>query len=70
MTDVSEPVLQLWRAVGNRDWEAVKSLVSDDCIFLDVPFGPTLAARGPEDIVKRLNGGLERSWVFDASGLV
>jgi limonene-1,2-epoxide hydrolase len=59
MTDASEPVLHLWQALGKRDWQAVKSLVSDDCIFLDVPFGPTLAARGPENIVKRLKGGLE-----------
>lgn len=65
MTDALKPVLQLWQAVGNRDWEAVKSLVSDDCIFLDVPFGPTLAARGPEDIVKRLKGGLENENLAD-----
>jgi limonene-1,2-epoxide hydrolase len=59
MADPSEPVLHLWQAIGKRDWEAVRSLVSDDCIFLDMPFGPTLAARGPENIVKRLKGGLE-----------
>jgi limonene-1,2-epoxide hydrolase len=28
--------------------------VSDDCIFLDMPLGPTVAARGPDNIVKRL----------------
>jgi limonene-1,2-epoxide hydrolase len=59
MTNASEPVLHLWRAIGERDWEAVKNVVSDDCIFLDVPFGPTLAARGPDNIVDRLKGGLE-----------
>ena len=59
MTNAAEPVLHLWGALAKRDWEAVKAVVSDDCIFLDVPFGPTLAARGPDDIVKRLKSGLE-----------
>jgi limonene-1,2-epoxide hydrolase len=59
MTNACEPVLRLWQAIGKRDWEAVKAVVSDDCIFLDVPFGPALAARGPDNIVKRLKGGLE-----------
>ena len=59
MTNAAEPVLRLWRALAKRDWHAVNTVVSDDCIFLDVPFGPTLAARGPDDIVKRLKTGLE-----------
>jgi ketosteroid isomerase-like protein len=59
MTDAREPVLHLWRALAKRDWAALRSVVSDDCIFLDMPFGPTLAARGPDDIVKRLKSGLE-----------
>jgi limonene-1,2-epoxide hydrolase len=54
MTDASEIVLHLWRALASRDWEAVKTVVSDDCIFMDIPLGPTMAARGPDDIVKRL----------------
>jgi ketosteroid isomerase-like protein len=65
MTDATEPVRQLWRSIGNRDWAAVKAVVSDDCIFLDVPFGPTLAARGPENIVRRLKGGLENEHLAD-----
>jgi hypothetical protein len=52
-------VLYFWRALAKRDWEALKTMVSDDCIFLDMPFGPTLAARGPVNIVKRLKNGLE-----------
>jgi hypothetical protein len=28
------------------NWEAVKAVVSDDCIFMDMPLGPTIAARG------------------------
>ena len=65
MTNAAEPVLHLWRALTTRDWEAVKSVVTDDCIFLDMPLGPTLAARGPDDIVKRLKGGLENEILAD-----
>ena len=59
MTDASDAVLHLWRALAKRDWEALKTMVSHDWIFLDMPFGPTVAARGPVDIVKRLKNGLE-----------
>lgn len=59
MTNELEPVLELWRAIGTRDWAAVKAVVSDDCIFMDMPLGPTLAARGPDNVVKRLRSGLE-----------
>ncbi|MET0457424.1 MAG: nuclear transport factor 2 family protein [Mycobacterium sp.] len=55
---VEDTVLGLWKALSARDWEAVKSSVSDDCIYADMPVGPTLAARGPDDIVKRLKVGL------------
>ena len=65
MTNAPEPVLHLWRALATRDWEAVKSVVTDDCIFLDMPLGPTLAARGPDNIVKRLKGGLENENLAD-----
>jgi len=54
MTNASEPVLHLWRALANRDWETIKTVVSDDCIFMDMPLGPTMAARGPDNVVKRL----------------
>ncbi len=53
------PVLNLWRALAKRDWEAVKAVVSDDCIFIDMSLGPTVAARGPDNIVKRLKSALE-----------
>jgi ketosteroid isomerase-like protein len=49
----------MWRALSARDWESVKTFLSDDCIYADMPVGPTLAARGPDDIVKRLKVGLE-----------
>ncbi|WP_280274232.1 nuclear transport factor 2 family protein [Nocardia wallacei] len=56
---VTETVLGLWRALSRRDWDAVRSYLSEDCLYLDMPVGPTAAARGPEDIVKRLKIGLE-----------
>jgi limonene-1,2-epoxide hydrolase len=57
--DSRQTVLGLWQALSRRDWDAVKTFVSDDCIYLDVPLGPTLAARGPDDIVKRLKVAIE-----------
>jgi limonene-1,2-epoxide hydrolase len=56
---VEKTVLGLWQALSARDWEAVKECLSEDCIYVDMPLGPALAARGPEDIVKRLKVGLE-----------
>jgi limonene-1,2-epoxide hydrolase len=55
---VEDTVVGLWKALSARDWESLKSFICDDCIYLDVPTGPTLAARGPEDIVKRLKLGI------------
>ena len=63
MTNASETVLHLWRAVASRDWEAVKTVVSDDCIFMDMPLGPTMAARGPDNIVKRLKSAFENEYL-------
>ena len=54
-----DTVLGLWKSLSARDWDAVKAHVSDDCIYADMPVGPALAARGPDDIVKRLKVGLE-----------
>lgn len=56
---VTGPVLGLWRALSRRDWDGVKTFLSGDCIYVDMPLGPMLAARGPDDIVKRLRVGLE-----------
>jgi limonene-1,2-epoxide hydrolase len=56
---VDEAVLGLWQALSCRDWEAVKTFLSADCVYVDMPLGPTLAARGPDDIVKRLKVALE-----------
>lgn len=51
-------VLGLWRALSRRDWDAVKVLLSEDCLYVDMPI-PAAAARGPDDIIKRLKLGLE-----------
>lgn len=60
MTDeINRPVLGLWRALSRRDWDTVPTFLSQDCIYVDMPVGPAAAARGPEDIVKRLKIGLE-----------
>lgn len=59
MTNSTDAVLGLWKALSSRDWDAVAAAVSEDCIYIDMPLGPALAARGPEDIVKRLKTGLE-----------
>jgi limonene-1,2-epoxide hydrolase len=56
---VDDTVLGLWQALSRRDWDAVKTFLSADCVYVDMPVGPTLAARGPDDIVKRLKVGLE-----------
>jgi limonene-1,2-epoxide hydrolase len=56
---VDDTVLGLWQALSRRDWDAVKTFLSAGCIYVDMPVGPSLAARGPDDIVKRLKVGLE-----------
>lgn len=58
-TDSSGAVRTLWQALSRRDWDAVAAAVTDDCVYVDMPVGPALAARGPVDIVKRLKVGLE-----------
>ncbi|AZG44631.1 nuclear transport factor 2 family protein [Gordonia insulae] len=57
--DPADIVRGLWAALARRDWDAVTPFLADDCIYVDVPFGPTLAARGPVDIVKRIKVGFE-----------
>lgn len=47
----------MWQALSRRDWDAVKTFLSDDCLYVDMPL-PAASARGPEDIVTRLKIGL------------
>ena len=53
-----EAVLGLWRTLSARDWDGIGDWVTDDCIYVDMPVGPTAAAKGPADIVRRLQTGL------------
>lgn len=55
----NDVVLGMWKALSDRDWDTLKTFIADDCIYVDMPVGPAAAARGPEDIVKRLKVGLE-----------
>ncbi|WP_372510573.1 limonene-1,2-epoxide hydrolase family protein [Mycobacterium riyadhense] len=55
---VRDAVLGLWQALSRRDWDTVKTFLSDDCLYVDMPV-PALAARGPDNILKRLKIGLE-----------
>jgi hypothetical protein len=54
---VDDTVLGMWKALPARDWESLKTFLSEDCIYVDMPLGPALAARGPGDIVKRIKVG-------------
>jgi limonene-1,2-epoxide hydrolase len=56
---VEQTVLGMWHALSDRDWEKLKTFIADDCIYVDMPVGLAAAARGPENIVKRLKVGLE-----------
>lgn len=58
MTDSKDAVLSLWRTLSARDWDRIGDHVTDDCVYVDMPVGPAAAARGPVDIVKRLQVGL------------
>jgi limonene-1,2-epoxide hydrolase len=59
MADVVATIYGMWQALSNRDWDQLQTFLSDDCIYVDMPIGPTAAARGPVDIVKRLRLGIE-----------
>ncbi len=56
--EAQSTVLGMWRALSARDWDALKPFLAQDCIYVDMPVGPAAAARGPDDIVKRLQVGL------------
>lgn len=59
MTDPKAVTAAFWDALYARDWDRVAGFFGPDSIYLDVPTGPGAAARGPEDIVKRLRLGLD-----------
>jgi ketosteroid isomerase-like protein len=53
----SEAVLGLWRTLSDRDYDGLAEWVTEDCLYMDMPLGPSLSARGPVDIAKRLQVG-------------
>jgi ketosteroid isomerase-like protein len=53
-----EAVRGLWQTLSAREWDRLGDFLADDCIYVDMPVGPAFAARGPGDIVKRLQVGL------------
>ena len=59
VSTTTDVVLGMWRALSARDWDSVKTFLSPECVYLDMPVGPAKAAKGPDDIVKRLKIGLE-----------
>jgi limonene-1,2-epoxide hydrolase len=54
---VEDVVVGMWQALSRREWDAVKTFLSEDCLYIDMPV-PALSARGADDIVKRLKMGL------------
>ena len=34
---VADVVTGLWQALSRRDWDAVKTFLSDDCLYVDMP---------------------------------
>jgi len=55
---VEQTVLDMWKALSNRDWSTLQTFLSDDCLYVDMPM-PAVSARGPENIITRLKIGLE-----------
>jgi limonene-1,2-epoxide hydrolase len=56
---VSELVEQFWKTLYARDWEQLGTFFGPESVYWDVPTGPATAARGPADILARLQLGLE-----------
>jgi limonene-1,2-epoxide hydrolase len=55
---VEDVVLGMWKALSDRDWDAIGSCLSDDCLYVDMPM-PSASARGPENILAKLRIGLD-----------
>jgi limonene-1,2-epoxide hydrolase len=54
----ADVVKAFWVALYDRDWDAIASFFGPSSVYWDVPTGPSTAARGPADIVARLQLGL------------
>ena len=66
----AELVGRFWPTLYTRDWSALRRFFDADSIYWDVPVGPTAAARGPDDIERRLRLGLDPLEGIDHRGAV
>jgi limonene-1,2-epoxide hydrolase len=55
----ADVVRAFWKALYARDWDGIASFFGPESVYWDVPVGPSAAAKGPADIVSRLQLGLE-----------
>ena len=62
---VEDTVHGMWKALSARDWDGMKPFLADDCIYYDVPVGPAAAARGPDDIVKRIRIAFDQLTAYE-----
>jgi ketosteroid isomerase-like protein len=53
-----EVVARFWDALGERDWEGMKALLTEDAHYTDVGV-PGPGGRGPDGVMVRLRIGLE-----------
>ncbi len=65
MRSPAETTAAFWDALYARGWDAIAGFFGPDSIYFDVPTGPGAAAKGPDDIVKRLKLGLEQLAGYD-----
>lgn len=52
-------------ALYARDWARIRTFFCDDSVYMDVPIGPAVAAKGPDGIVARLKAALDGLAGFD-----
>ena len=55
-----ERVQQFWAALYARDWDAIGAFFDEDSEYTDVPSPADDVARGPAQVVARLQLGLGR----------
>ena len=59
VTAPTDVVQRFWRALGDRDWDAVGSFFADGSEYWDIPIGRENGATGAANIVARLRLGIE-----------
>jgi limonene-1,2-epoxide hydrolase len=58
MTTGTAVAQAFWKRLYDRDWDGIAAAFTEDAVYWDVPVGPAAAAKGPKDIVARLQLGL------------